>query len=112
MRVFLATVLLFCVSAVTLALPQRLNGTDGANIYALLVAGSNTWMNYRHQVIYMSTYHWFHYHLLCYCSLFVDISLQADVCHAYQILKKHGVPDENIVVMMYDDIAHSPEWVR
>lgn len=50
MRVFLATVLLFCVSAVTLALPQRLNGTDGANIYALLVAGSNTWMNYRHQV--------------------------------------------------------------
>jgi len=50
MRVFLATVLLFCVSAGTLALPQRPNGTDGANIYALLVAGSNTWMNYRHQV--------------------------------------------------------------
>ena len=50
-----------------------------------------------------------HYHLLCSCSLSVDISLQADVCHAYQVLKEHGVPDENIVVMMYDDIAHSPE---
>ena len=41
----------------------------------------------------------------------MEISLQADLCHAYQILKKHGVPDDNIVVMMYDDIAHSPEWV-
>ena len=34
---------------------------------------------------------------------------QADVCHAYQILKKHGLPDERIVVMMYDDIAHNEE---
>ena len=50
MRVFLATVLLFGVSAGTLALPRRLNGADGGNIYALLVAGSNTWKNYRHQV--------------------------------------------------------------
>ena len=32
---------------------------------------------------------------------------QADVCHAYQILHKNGIPDENIVVMMYDDIAHN-----
>lgn len=31
--------------------------------------------------------------------------VQADVCHAYQILKKGGVKDENIVVFMYDDIA-------
>ena len=50
MRVFLAAVLLLCASAGTLALPRRLNGKDGGNIYALLVAGSNTWMNYRHQV--------------------------------------------------------------
>ena len=48
--------------------------------WALIVAGSNGWYNYRHQ---------------------------ADVCHAYQILHKHGIPDENIVVMMYDDIANS-----
>ena len=50
MRVFLVTVLLFGVSAGTLALSRRLNGTDGGNIYALLVAGSHTWGNYRHQV--------------------------------------------------------------
>lgn len=31
--------------------------------------------------------------------------MQADICHAYQILKKGGVKDENIVVFMYDDIA-------
>ena len=48
--------------------------------WALLTAGSNTWGNYRHQ---------------------------ADICHAYQILHRNGIPDENIVVMMYDDIAHS-----
>ena len=47
--------------------------------WAVLVAGSNGWDNYRHQ---------------------------ADVCHAYQVLHQHGVPDDHIVVMMYDDIAH------
>jgi len=46
--------------------------------WSVLVAGSNIWYNYRHQ---------------------------SDVCHAYQILHKHGVPDQNIVVMMYNDIA-------
>ncbi|OUC42632.1 peptidase C13 family protein [Trichinella nativa] len=50
--------------------------------WALLVAGSNGWYNYRHQ---------------------------ADICHAYQILRKHGIPDSNIVVMMYDDIAYNEE---
>lgn len=38
--------------------------------------------------------------------------MQADVCHAYQILKKGGLKDENIVVFMYDDIANSPENPR
>jgi hypothetical protein len=32
---------------------------------------------------------------------------QADVCHAYQILRKGGLKEENIVVFMYDDIAHN-----
>ncbi|XP_022105315.1 legumain-like isoform X1 [Acanthaster planci] len=50
--------------------------------WGLLVAGSNTWDNYRHQ---------------------------ADICHAYQILHKNGIPDENIVVMMYDDIAYNEQ---
>lgn len=34
-------------------------------------------------------------------------SWQADVCHAYQILRKGGLKEENIVVFMYDDIAHN-----
>lgn len=52
---------------------------DGAN-WAVLVAGSNTYYNYRHQ---------------------------ADVCHAYQIIHENNIPDSNIIVMMYDDIAHN-----
>ncbi len=50
--------------------------------WAVLVAGSNGWYNYRHQ---------------------------SDVCHAYQILHKNGIPDTNIVVMMYDDLANNEE---
>jgi len=53
--------------------------SSGAANWAVLVAGSSEWMNYRHQ---------------------------ADVCHAYQILHKNGIPDSNIIVMMYDDLAH------
>lgn len=53
--------------------------------WAVLIAGSNGYWNYRHQ---------------------------ADVCHAYQILKKGGLKDENIVVFMYDDIAFDPENPR
>lgn len=48
--------------------------------WAVVVAGSAGYGNYRHQ---------------------------ADVCHAYQVLKKGGMKDENIVVFMYDDIAHN-----
>ena len=36
---------------------------------------------------------------------FGGVNLQADVCHAYQLLKRGGLKDENIVVFMYDDIA-------
>ncbi|XP_029453691.1 legumain [Rhinatrema bivittatum] len=55
---------------------------DGGKHWVLLVAGSNGWYNYRHQ---------------------------ADVCHAYQIVHRNGIPDEQIVVMMYDDIAENEE---
>ncbi|XP_071516710.1 legumain-like [Panulirus ornatus] len=61
---------------------QNEEGTKHGELWALLVAGSNDWMNYRHQ---------------------------ADICHAYQILHQHGVPDDHIVVMMYDDIAYNVE---
>lgn len=37
------------------------------------------------------------------------IKLKADICHAYQIVHKNGIPDDNIVVMMYDDIANNSE---
>jgi hypothetical protein len=37
---------------------------------------------------------------------------QADVCHAYQILKRGGLKEENIVVFMYDDIAQNPQNPR
>ncbi|KAI8566978.1 hypothetical protein RHMOL_Rhmol02G0085500 [Rhododendron molle] len=36
----------------------------------------------------------------------------ADVCHAYQLLKKGGLKDENIVVFMYDAIAFNEENPR
>jgi len=52
---------------------------EAAN-WAVLVAGSNTWGNYRHQ---------------------------SDVCHSYQIVKKAGIPDDRIIVMQYDDLANS-----
>nr|KYP50231.1 Vacuolar-processing enzyme [Cajanus cajan] len=53
--------------------------------WALLVAGSYGYQNYRHQ---------------------------ADVCHAYQLLKNGGLKDENIIVFMYDDIAFNPQNPR
>ncbi|XP_004475578.2 legumain [Dasypus novemcinctus] len=55
---------------------------DGGKHWVVIVAGSNGWYNYRHQ---------------------------ADACHAYQIVHRNGIPDEQIIVMMYDDIATSEE---
>lgn len=54
---------------------------NSKNVHIVLVAGSNGYYNYRHQ---------------------------ADICHAYQVVYEHGVPNENIIVMMYDDIAYNP----
>lgn len=39
-------------------------------------------------------------------------SSQADICHAYQLLRKGGLKDENIIVFMYDDIAFDEENPR
>jgi legumain len=47
-----------------------------------MAAGSNTWSNYRHQ---------------------------ADVCHLYQVMHKFGIPDEHIIVFMYDDLAQNSQ---
>lgn len=38
--------------------------------------------------------------------------MQADICHSYQILKRGGLSDENIIVFMYDDIAYNQQNPR
>ncbi|XP_053094388.1 legumain-like [Pangasianodon hypophthalmus] len=38
-----------------------------------------------------------------------DYDVQANVCHAYHVAHQNGVPDEQIVVMMYDDIAYNEQ---
>jgi legumain len=48
--------------------------------WAILVTGSSGFGNYRHQ---------------------------ADTCHAYQILKNQGIPEEQIILFNYDDAANS-----
>ncbi|GFR88665.1 vacuolar-processing enzyme [Elysia marginata] len=73
-------VLLVVVTAVVVVHADG-DGDDEGVHWAVLVAGSNTYDNYRHQ---------------------------ADICHAYHIVRKNGIPDDRIIVMMYDDIAHNP----
>jgi len=53
---------------------------DRPNHWAVLVAGSKTYMNYRHQ---------------------------ADIAHAYHILRSNGYREEQIITLMYDDVANS-----
>jgi legumain len=56
-------------------------GLSYAADWAVLLAGSRTYGNYRHQ---------------------------SDTCHAYKIVNKFGIPDKNVIVMQYDDIANDP----
>jgi len=56
-------------------------GVAWAADWAVLLAGSRTYGNYRHQ---------------------------ADACHAYKVVNKFGIPDSNVIVMQYDDIANDP----
>ncbi|KAH7488706.1 hypothetical protein KRP22_008656 [Phytophthora ramorum] len=49
-----------------------------AEHWAVIVVGSSGYSNYRHQ---------------------------ADGCHAYHVVRRHGIPAENVVLMMYDDVA-------
>jgi len=64
-----------CIAGLALALNH-----DPSNHFAVLVAGSTGYSNYRHQ---------------------------ADVAHAYKIMEKNGIPKKNIVHMAYDDIAYN-----
>jgi len=57
-------------------------GMAWAADWAVLLAGSRTYGNYRHQ---------------------------SDTCHSYKIVNKFGIPDSRVIVMQYDDIAKDPE---
>jgi len=57
-------------------------GLSYAADWAVLLAGSRTYGNYRHQ---------------------------SDTCHAYHVVNKFGIPDERVIVMQYDDIANDPQ---
>nr|CDJ97610.1 Peptidase C13 domain containing protein [Haemonchus contortus] len=76
----LATISL--LTSVTVSVVSFDRNPPKGELYALLVAGSNGWYNYRHQ---------------------------ADAAHAYHVLLDHGVAAKNIIVMMYDDIATNEE---
>lgn len=51
-------------------------------------------------------------HKSFFCIYFILFLFQADICHAYQLLRKGGLKDENIIVFMYDDIAFNEENPR
>ncbi|KER21977.1 hypothetical protein T265_09828 [Opisthorchis viverrini] len=84
----LLLVFLFCihnvarVDAVSLNKRSSLFNNQPSKNWVVLAAGSNTWENYRHQ---------------------------ADVFHAYQLVRKNNVPPENIITFAYDDIANNPK---
>lgn len=62
--------------SIVLLFEQSSNAMD----WAVVVSGSSSYINYRHQ---------------------------SDVCHAYQLLRNAGMRDENIIMMYYDDIANN-----
>ncbi|KAJ0396960.1 hypothetical protein P43SY_003663 [Pythium insidiosum] len=63
-------------------LQVRFKATKGGEHWAVIVVGSRGYENYRHQ---------------------------ADACHAYHVVRRHGIPEENVILMMYDDAADAPE---
>ena len=68
--------------ALRAALVALVSAVAAAEKYAVIAAGSSGFMNYRHQ---------------------------ADACHAYQLMLQSGVPADNIILMMQDDVANSSE---
>lgn len=61
---------------------NKLNKSVDEVHWAVLIAGSNGFWNYRHQ---------------------------SDVLHSYQVLLQNGLKPENILVFAYDDIANNSE---
>nr|AGM20566.1 asparaginyl endopeptidase [Angiostrongylus cantonensis] len=73
---------LLCLGGAVEVQNAQSSANQKADIHVLLVAGSNGWWNYRHQ---------------------------ADIAHAYHLMRNNGIPESNIIVMMYDDIANDPD---
>jgi len=70
-------------SALRHTVPNSRGHRGNSSNWAVLVAGSNGYYNYRHQ---------------------------ADIAHAYQILTKMGgFPAENVIVLMYNDVVNASE---
>ncbi|XP_054710296.1 legumain-like [Uloborus diversus] len=80
--VSLTALLVFISGVNSNILPKLLRNPAEGKLWAVLVAGSDGWDNYRHQ---------------------------ADICHSYQVLHNHGIPDERIIVLMKDDLATNEE---
>lgn len=74
MRFLLSALFVLCLSFTSYT--QVTHAAD----WAVVVAGSATYDNYRHQ---------------------------SDACHAYQVVAKHGIPDSRIITMYYNDIAYN-----
>lgn len=81
MRTLLALALLSIVAFAT-AIPFKIDRENSSNHWAVLVAGSNGWWNYRHQ---------------------------SDICHSYKILVDNGMNPDKIIVLAYDDIANNSQ---
>jgi len=63
--------------------PERLSpSVRSGSKWAVIAVGSQGSWNYRHQ---------------------------ADACHAYHVMRKTGIPADNIILMMQDDIAHGDD---
>ncbi|KER20034.1 hypothetical protein T265_11326 [Opisthorchis viverrini] len=87
-RCSLLIALVFCIDHVACLeapgvqnLSSIFNNKPSKN-WVVLVAGSDDWINYRHQ---------------------------ANVFHAYHVMRANKIPAENIITFAYDDIANNPK---
>ncbi|KAF8567870.1 hypothetical protein P879_03008 [Paragonimus westermani] len=86
-RVSASAIVVICLVGLTQASNSQsaIFNSDPKKNWAVLVAGSDGWWNYRHQ---------------------------SDVCHAYQLLTGLGIPRENIITFMYENIGNNRQQVE
>ena len=59
--------------------------------FASYASAGNNWA-----MLFSGAHHWWSY------------AAQSSLCHAYHVLHKSGIPDERIVIVMDDGVAHDP----